>query len=89
MKYTGGYGYYSKDIIRHQIGEDYLSAIVRNHVYKLNINGIKGLGVGIPADGAPIIPMDPPSVEDITYYLHMSVDILDWEVVTQGFTWGM
>lgn len=88
MKYTGGYGYYTKDIIRHQIGSTSLSAIVRNHVYKLSVNGIKGLGVGIPETTAPIIPLDPPST-DITYYLHMSVDILDWQVVTQGFTWGM
>lgn len=88
MKYTGGYGYYTKDIIRHQVGSTSLSAIVRNHVYKLSVNGIKGLGVGIPETTAPIIPLDPPST-DITYYLHMSVDILDWQVVTQGFTWGM
>lgn len=84
LKYTNGYGYYTKGIER---TED-LYAIVRNHVYKLNINGIAGLGVGLPGENIEIVPVNPPKDDATLYFLHMSVDILPWQTVSQDFSWG-
>ena len=57
--------------------------VVRNHIYKLSVNKIAGLGTpyvpGIGGDGGdPVVP------EDIDYELQAKINILKWKVVEQG-----
>ncbi len=52
--------------------------IVRNHVYNLTVNGIKGLGVGLRSANQPIVPpMDPDN-----YYVAARLNILAWRLVS-------
>lgn len=55
--------------------------IVRNHVYQISINSIKGLPTPVPDPDKPIIP-DTPADEDS--YMYASVKILSWRVVKSG-----
>lgn len=51
--------------------------VVRNHVYNLNVSGIKGLGVGLRSADQPIVPpMDPDN-----YYVAARLNILAWRLV--------
>lgn len=57
--------------------------VVRNHVYKLTVNKIAGLGTPYVPDiggdgGDPVVP------EDIDYELQAKINILKWKVVEQG-----
>lgn len=57
--------------------------VVRNHVYKLTVNKIAGLGTpyvpGIGGDGGdPVVP------SDVDYELQAKINILKWKVVEQG-----
>lgn len=82
IKYNGGYGYYSKEIVRTYGADDTAyEAIVRNHLYTINIKGIAGMGVGIPDPDQPIINIPTPNPEDQNYFLNMSVTVAPWKVV--------
>lgn len=78
IKYTGGYGYYSRTINRTTIGTTNYPAIVRNTEYTLNIKSIAGMGVGIPTEDTPIIPVTPPNPTDEDFFLHMAVTVNPW-----------
>lgn len=78
IKYTGGYGYYSRTINRTTINTTNYPAIVRNTEYNLNIKSIKGMGVGIPSKYTPIIPVTPPNPNDEDMYLHIAVTVNPW-----------
>ncbi|MDE7442238.1 MAG: fimbria major subunit [Muribaculaceae bacterium] len=80
VKYNGGYGYYSKEIVRFTGAETY-EAIVRNHLYTINIKGISGMGVGIPDPDQPIINIPNPDPTEQNYFLNMSVTVAPWKVV--------
>lgn len=55
--------------------------IVRNHVYTLGVDGIKGLATGIENLSYPIVP---PMDQD-TYWVKYRINILNWRIVpTQG-----
>ena len=61
--------------------------VVRNHVYKLSVNKIAGLGTpyvpGIGGDGGdPVVP------SDVDYELQARINILKWKVVSQGVSFG-
>lgn len=82
IKYTGGYGYYSKEIVRYNTANDEsFEAIVRNHLYTINIKGIQGMGVGIPDPDQPIINIPNPDPSAQNYFLNMSVTVAPWKVV--------
>lgn len=83
VKYSGGYGYYSKPI-NHFSTYD---MVVRNHYYDISVNGIAGMGVGIPSPNDPIVPVVPPNPDDQNYWLHMSVKVLDWRTITNDVEW--
>lgn len=86
IKYNGGYGYYSKPI-NHLPGNPSYDMVVRNHYYDISINGIEGMGVGIPTPNDPIVPVVPPKPDDQNYWLHMSVKVLDWRNITNDVEW--
>ncbi|MDO4172259.1 MAG: fimbria major subunit [Prevotellaceae bacterium] len=57
--------------------------IVRNHSYNLNIQGIKGLGVGIDNPEHEIVL----PTNTMRYYVKMTLNVLSWRVVnTQNVT---
>lgn len=51
--------------------------IVRNHVYKLNITKISGLGSGLRSDDQPIVP----PVHAYKQFIAMRLNILAWNIV--------
>lgn len=53
--------------------------LVRNHLYTINVTGIKGLATGVSDVDAPIVP---PMDED-EYYVSYKVNILKWAVVPE------
>ena len=82
IKYNGGYGYYSKAIVRVTTADDTsYEAIVRNHLYTINIKGISGMGVGIPDPDQPIINIPNPDPTEQNYFLNMTVTVAPWKVV--------
>lgn len=54
--------------------------VVRNHVYRLTINKITGLGTGIGDQEQPIIP----PTESDSYYINTRLRILQWRLVDQN-----
>lgn len=55
--------------------------VVRNHVYKLTVNKITGLGIGVgPNPDIPEIP-DPEPVQN--YYINAQLNVLQWHVMGQ------
>lgn len=78
MYWKDGYTYYYTDV-KHDL--DNLSGVVRNHVYKITLNSIKGLGVSIPDETKEIDP-ETPSAE--YYSLNATVNILQWKIVEQS-----
>ena len=59
-----------------------LYGIVRNHLYKVNINSITGLGTPIANTDQVIVPVTPP--EDKNTYLAADIVILKYKVVEQN-----
>lgn len=63
---------------------DFLYGVVRNHVYKINLTGIYGLGTPVIDPGLPINP-DRPN-DDRPSYIKARINILPWRVVTNNAT---
>ena len=63
-----------------------LFGIVRNHLYKVNITGISGLGTPVADTNQVIIPVTPP--EDKETYLAADIVILKYKVVEQDVNLG-
>jgi len=57
--------------------------VVRNHIYKLTLNSITGLGTPVFDPTIDIIPQKPEKDEDL-YYLAATINVLSWKIVTQG-----
>ena len=55
------------------------NAIVRNHVYQMNLNSVSGLGTPVPNPDKVIIPEKVES--DELSYIAASVYVLKWKVV--------
>lgn len=55
--------------------------VVRNHVYQLTINSIKGFGVPVFNPDYVIIPETPK--DDQLFYIAATVKVLSWKIVTQ------
>lgn len=77
--------YYTE--IKHDLysGDEQLSGVVRNHVYQLNLKGVKGLGVPVADPEEPIVPETP---SDEFYSLNATINILQWKVVGQDVVFG-
>lgn len=72
----GGMAYYYTDI-KHLNGQ---SALVRNHVYKIDIQSITGFGTPVydPDNG-----FDPVKPDEVKTYLAAKINVLSWRVVNQ------
>lgn len=89
-KYNSGYAYFAVPV-EHLWGrdlpkigdEDFTSAalgqygVVRNHLYTINVEGIKGIGTGIGDPENPIVP----NVEQEKYYVKTEMRVQRWRVV--------
>ena len=63
-----------------------LYGVIRNHLYKLTIKSINGLGTPVPNPDTPIIPEKP---EDDNSYIAAQIEILKYKVVTQDVDLGL
>lgn len=59
------------------------NGIVRNHIYKLTINSIIGLGTPVPDPDKDIIPVKV-DMRDDKSYIAVKVQVLRWKVVNQN-----
>ena len=75
--WNGGKTYYYLPIAH--LAESNLDAVVRNHVYQMNLNSVTGLGTPVPNSDKVIIPE---KVEgDELSYIAASVYVLKWNLV--------
>lgn len=84
--WEGGRAYYFTNIKHHGPANSVFEyGVVRNHVYKLTLSSIKGLGVPVVNPDEPIIPENP---EDKLFYVGAKVRILKWRIVNQNVNFG-
>lgn len=83
LLYKGGQTYYYTDIkhLESQV-EATKYGVVRNHVYKVNINSVDGFGTPV-YDGNT--QFDPEKPADITTYVSAEVRVLSWRVVEHAY----
>ena len=84
LVYKNGMTYYWLDI-KHlgQAGSTTEYGIVRNHVYKVNINDITGYGTPVYDGTSDFINLEKP--EDIVTYVSAQINILSWRVVENDY----
>ena len=58
------------------------NGIVRNHVYRVNVKTIKGLGTPVADPAEIIIPENP---EDKAFYMAATINVLQWRVVAGDY----
>lgn len=63
---------------------DFLYGVVRNHIYKISLDGIYGLGTPVIEPGRPIDP-DRPKNERPSF-IKARINVLPWRVVTNSAT---
>lgn len=91
MYWCGGRTYFYTNI-RHQgfmgltgdSDSNFLYGVVRNHIYKVNLQGVYGLGTPVIDPSKPINP-DRPN-DDRPSYIKAKINILPWRVVTNNAT---
>ncbi len=82
--YTDGMCYYFVNIDQTPVsGQTAIKyeGVVRNHIYDLTLNSIKGVGVPV-FDPTDIIIPDKPEDEDL-YYMAARINVLAWKLVSQ------
>ena len=84
LVYKNGMTYYWLDI-KHLGAADTTAeyGIVRNHVYKVNINDITGYGTPVYDGTTDFINLEKP--EDIVTYVSAQINILSWRVVENDY----
>ena len=84
LVYKNGMTYYYTDI-KHlgSIGSDSEFGVVRNHIYKVNISKMSGLGT--PVFDSDIDFDTPERPEDVNSYVAAEVRILSWKVVKNEY----
>lgn len=84
LVYNDGMTYYWLDI-KHlgAAGSTTEYGIVRNHVYKVNINDITGYGTPVYDGTSDFINLEKP--EDIVTYVSAQINILSWRVVDNDY----
>ena len=83
LLYNDGQAYYYTDI-KHlpSTVADTQYGVVRNHVYKVNINSIAGFGTPVFDENTMF---DPETPKDITTYVSAEIHILSWRVVESNY----
>lgn len=66
-----------------------LYGVIRNHLYKLTIKSINGLGTPVPNPDEPNTPITPEKPEDDNSYIAAQIEILKYKVVTQDIDLGL
>jgi len=89
--YTGGKCYYFVPIDHSGVAGSTVEAgkykgVVRNHIYSLTLQSIKGLGAPVFDPKDVIIPDIPKDTE--AYYLAARINVLPWRLVTQNINFG-
>lgn len=83
-----GYTYYYLDIrhLNQTEGAPGYKGVVRNHVYKVKVNSVQGLGTPVYDPNEVIIP-EKPGTEDT--FIAAEIKILSWRIVNNGvdFEW--
>lgn len=74
--------HYGKDVRGQVIYATY--GVVRNHFYKIDVQGISGLGTGIGNKEDVIVP----PTEKEQYYVKTKLNVLAWKVASQGVILG-
>lgn len=86
--WDGGKTYYYKAIQASEVG---LIGVVRNHIYKLSLNSVYGLGTPVFDPNEKLVPEDPDPVTPGTpdkSYIDAFINILNWAVYTQNVNFG-
>lgn len=90
LLYAEGQTYYIVDI-RH-LGTDKTKpayyGVVRNHVYQIDIESIKGYGSPVYIGTSNIVTPPEYPVEDESSYVAARINVLSWKVVKQGVNVG-
>ncbi len=83
LLYKGGQTYYHANI-KHLPSTVAATqyGVVRNHVYKVNIDSITGFGTPVFDGNTELVPVTP---EDIKTFVSAEVRILSWRVVENGY----
>lgn len=69
-------------------GDHKLYGVIRNHLYKLSIKSINGLGTPVPNPDDPT-PITPEKPTDDNSYIAAQIEILKYKVVTQDVDLGL
>ena len=85
LLYTDGQTYYHVDI-KHlgSAGKTAEYGVVRNHVYQIDIESIKGYGSPVYTSLDYIVDVPEYPIEDDGSYVAAKINILSWKVVKQG-----
>lgn len=75
-----GKAYYFVNIKHSGNSAPFNEGVVRNHVYKLDLQSLKGVGVPVFNPDEEIVPKKP---VDELFYLAAEIDILKWKIVNQ------
>ena len=91
---------YYHTTIKHTLNSLTKDGVVRNHLYKVNLTGVTGLGTPIPGtsstdpgddpddDDPDDKPIDPEDPKDENSYLAAEINILSWNVIDQNVELG-
>lgn len=82
LLYKTGQTYYIVDI-EHFGTKTAAYGVVRNHVYQIDINSIKGYGSPVYNGTGNIIDPEYPEVEDESSYVAARINVLSWKIVKQ------
>ena len=82
LLYANGMTYYSVDI-EHLGTKEAKYGVVRNHVYQIDIESIKGYGSPVYSGDIGYIKPEYPT-EDEASYVAARINVLSWKVVKQG-----
>lgn len=91
---------YYHTTIKHTLNNLSKDGVVRNHLYKVNLTGVTGLGTPIPGtsstdpgddpddDDPDDKPIDPENPKEENSYLAAEINILSWNVIGQNVELG-
>lgn len=80
MQWTDGDAYFYVPI-KHNVANQDLEGVVRNHFYQLSVNSISGLGTPVYDPSEKIEFFEKPTDEE--YYIAAKIQILKWNMVSQ------